>query len=369
MDGCSDRKRPVVHWDEPDAPRQRLPGLSSRARLGLSALTLGLVSAFVIGLRVVAPPPTPGPVESRGPHGSSAIAVATSAAAPRQPVTSAQSEMTHLDNWGLSFDYPARWTVEKPSSNMPYISVLAFLGTGTGHQECNPVGPTFQCYSNIHLEPDQVVVKLSETAVQIGGPFDPAGARWLSPGQGLTTVGGLPATLSQTAYVGWYQSDLALVWKLSAPGTILERYEIDAYIRGPDTDVLRTEVERLVASIRYDPAPQQLDPTAGPDVASGTLASLRTADPNGFCYPAQPGLATETVESVFGVQLTKPLPVACDVQIEPLVGLWKLTIIMTWEAAPDRSAGTYTLRLFLAPDGKRTWSDAVGDAFPYWPNG
>ena len=280
---------------------------------------------------------------------------------------SVQTQTVHVDAWGLAFDYPARWTIVRPTLNMRYISVLAFLGTGEGSQICTPTGVILQCYSNVHLGPGQVMVRLSETSTPVGGPFDAADVKWIGPGEDLTTVGGLPATYSESTRTGWYQSDLAMVWILSAPGSIQERYEVDAYVRGPDVDVLRTEVNRLVASIRYDPGPVKLDPTDGPGVASGTLAQLRASDPNGFCYPAEPGVSSQVMEAIFGVRLTKPLPVTCEVRIEPYVGLWKLTIGVSWDAAPDRSAGSYTVKLYLTPGGQQTWSEATGSPVPYWP--
>jgi len=359
-----DLDEPPVEWREAEPTRQRLTRISSRAGLAVAAIALVIVSSLAIGLRYVAPlRPVESAVQTTGRPRSTA-----SPTLNRETTgASVQAQTVHVDEWGLAFDYPARWQVVRPLTNMPYISVLAFIGTGSGRQNCTPTGVILQCYSDIHLEPGQVMVRLSETSSPVGGPFDVADARWLGPGEGLTTVGGLPASYSESTRAGWYQSDLAMVWNLSAPGSILARYEVDAYVRGPDVDVLRTEVNRLVASIRYDPEPVKLDPTDGPGVASGTLARLRASDPSGFCYPTGAGVSSQVVDAIFGVRLTKPLPVTCDVRIEPYVGLWKLTIAMSWDAAPDRSPGSYTVNLFLTPGGQRTWSEATGSPVPYWP--
>lgn len=355
---------PLESWrDEP--VRQRLTRISSRVGLAVAVVALIMVSGVAVGLRYVAPPrPAESAVHTTGHPQNTA-----SSTLDRQTTgATAQTQTVHVDDWGLAFDYPARWQVVQPLTNMRYISVLAFLGTGTGGQICSPTGVILQCYSDIHLEPGQVMVRLSEMSSPVGGPFDAADSRWLGPGQDLTTVGGLPASYSESTRTGWYQSDLAMVWNLSAPGSIQARYEIDAYVRGPDVDVLRTEVNRLVASIHYDPGPVKLDPAEGPGVASVTLAELRATDPNGFCYPTGAGVSSQVVDAIFGVRLTKPLPVTCDVRIEPYVGLWKLTISMSWDAAPDRSPGSYTVKLFLTPGGQRTWSEATGSPMPYWPS-
>ena len=365
-DGCSEYELPVSVSRDTGPGRQRLPGVSSATRLALAALVLVLVCGLAVGLRLLTPPRSPR--MSASPDASDSAVAMSSGLALRTPGSTVQTETAHLDEWGLAFDYPAGWYVAHPADNMHVMSVLAFLGTGSGYQVCTPWGDTVQCYSDIHLESDQVIVRLSELTTQVGGPFDAADAKWLNPGQDLVTVGGLPATYSESTRTGWYESDLALVWNLSAPGSILERYEIDAYMRGPDVDVLRTEVDRLVASIRYDPAPVKLDPTQGPGVASGTLAELKAAYPDSICYPTALGATSQELQLVFGVQLTKPLPVTCTAQIEPYVGLWKLTITTAWNAAPDRSAGSYTLQLYLTPSGERTWSEAIGGPVPYWPS-
>jgi hypothetical protein len=308
------------------------------------------------------------PITALGPHSPSG---AESAAVSSPGLGSHSSQTVHLADWGLQLDYPAGWQLNRSATegDIGYITILAFLGTGTGQEICTPVGPTFQCYSDIRLGDNQVVLRLSELTQRIGGPFDPAESRWLGPGQTLVTVGGLPAGFSETTLSGWYQSDVALIWDLSAPGSPLARYEIRAYIKGPDVAGLRAEVERLVASVRFDPGPAKLNPTDGPLVATRALAELSASNPGGFCYPETLGVTSEEIQTIFGVELSKPLPVTCTAAIEPSVGLWKLTVTMSWDAAADRNPGSYALRFFLTPGGVETWSDSSGSPVPYWPAG
>jgi hypothetical protein len=320
-----------------------------------------LVAGVLIGLRLSG--------STSSPTGSPGTTQAGQVLSSGRPGRTVESQTVHLAQWGLTLDYPAAWRLSRAGSeaDIGYITILAFLGSGTGQEICTPVGVTVQCYSDIHLQDDQVMVRLSQLTQPVGGPFDPADAKWVGPGQELVTVGGLPATFTQSSRSGWYSSDLALVWDLSAPGSPLARYEIAAYIKGPDVASLRTEVERLVASVRFDPGPAKLDPAMGPVVAAGALAQLAAADPGGFCYPATVGASNTEIQSVFDVQLSKPLPVTCQATIQPYVGFWKLTVKMSWEAAPDRNPGSYTIVYFLTPDGARTWSESAGSPVPYWP--
>jgi len=142
----------------------------------------------------------------------------SSGLALRTPGSTVQTKPRTSTN-GVCLDYPAGWYVAHPADNMHVMSVLAFLGTGSGYQVCTPWGDTVQCYSDIHLESDQVIVRLSELTTQVGGPFDAADAKWLNPGQDLVTVGACRRpTPSRPAPAGT-NSDLALVGisRLRAP--------------------------------------------------------------------------------------------------------------------------------------------------------
>jgi hypothetical protein len=52
------------------------------------------------------------------------------------------------------------------------------------------------------------------------------------------------------------------------------------------------------------------------------------------------------------------------------IGLWKLTLTESWTAASDRSAGSFTIAIWLAADGTpgETRSGPVGSSMvPYLP--
>ena len=52
------------------------------------------------------------------------------------------------------------------------------------------------------------------------------------------------------------------------------------------------------------------------------------------------------------MSLTKPLAVTCSIEIEPVpIGFWRVSLIESWTAASDRSAGSLTTMIWLYPDG------------------
>jgi len=117
---------------------------------------------------------------------------------------------------------------------------------------------------------------------------------------------------------------------------------------------MRAEVEALVASIRYDPPVAVLDPSDGPRIAAIGLAKAKANDPSFDCFPSVPGprQRRRSCNSPCTPACTKPLPVTCTTAIEPVaIGLWKMTLTESWTAASDRSAGSLTTTIWLAPDG------------------
>ena len=186
----------------------------------------------------------------------------------------------------------------------------------------------------------------------------------LDPAGRYVTVGGLPAILQD--------SGATLDWTLSVPGDIESRYLIHAEIKGPGEDGMRAQVEALVASITYDPPVPVLNPADGPRIAAIGLAQASANDSSLACFPSVPGAtATATIQQFpMYSALRKPLPVTCTTAIEPVaIGLWKMTLTESWTAAADRSAGSLTTTIWLAPDGTpgETQGGPAPSEMPYWP--
>ena len=291
--------------------------------------------------------------------------------------TAAPSGLAHFDRDGLTFDYPASWSTSVSGLNMHYVTILDFLGTGSGLATCTTTtpGPSDQflsetdCGSNLTVGPGQVVVELSRQDGPPHGPIDPTNASALSLGDKYVTVAGLPAIFRATSPRS--AADLALEWDLSVPGQLASQYMLRAEIKNPGADQMRAQVEALVASIRYNPPLPVLDPADGPRIAAIAMPQIRHNDLSYACFPDVPGATATGVVSQFPgySALHKSLPVTCSMAIEPnVLGLWKMTLTKSWTAASDRSAGSLTTTIWLSPDGTPGETDgATTSEIPYWP--
>jgi hypothetical protein len=327
----------------------------SKVRLGFGGTAaLVLVVAVVsvaIGLRMNAQP---------------------SALAPSAPTQAPAGALAHFDRDGLAFEYPASWKTSVSGLNMHYITVLDFLGTGSGLATCTAItpGPSDQfigggqCGANLTVGPGQVMVELSrQDGPPRPGPIDPSDPTGIESGGKYVTVGGLPAIFDD--------SGTTLDWTLSVPGDLISRYIIHAEIKSPGVEQMRAQVEALVASISYDPPVPVLNPQDGPRIAAIGLAQARSNDPAFACFPSVPGTTATATITQFPMYsaLRKPLPVTCSTEIEPVaIGLWRMKLTESWTAAADRSAGSLTTTLWLAPDGTPGEEDGGPgpSEMPYW---
>jgi hypothetical protein len=188
-------------------------------------------------------------------------------------------------------------------------------------------------------------------------PIDPSDPSGLDGGGQYVTVGGLPAI--------FVDGGNTLDWSLPMPEQEIGRYSIHVEIKGPGADLMRAQVMALVASIQFDPPVPVLNPADGPRFAAAALAQVRAQDPAFACFPDVPGTtATATVTQLpMLAKLNKPLPVACGMEIQPTSdGRWKITLVESWTAASDRSAGSMTVIQWLAADG--TLAGQNGESFP-----
>lgn len=331
------------------------PGMQPiAARRGLAGLIALIVVAIALVPLAMSIQSNAGPAE---PSGSRATALSTVAVASELPPLATPAEsLAHFDRDGLAFDYPASWHTSVSRVNGTLSAVLDFLGSGSGVEACevrspNPSGTSGGegCMHELQISPGEVVVELSISyGMGRKDPIDPTDSAALAVGQEYVTVGGLPAILAETG--------ATLDWTLSVPEQPSRRYHIHVEMKAPGLDRMRAQVEALVASISYDPPAPVLNPADGPRIAEIGLAKATAAAhaPDLTCFPKVPGsTATGTMTKVpYGSDLTKPLPVTCRTEIEPLaIGQWKMTLTESWSAASDRSAGSLVLTQWLAADG------------------
>ena len=141
--------------------------------------------------------------------------------------------------------------------------------------------------------------------------------------------------------------------------------QLDADIRGPGEDILRAQVEALVASLRFTPEPSPIsdDPAVAQAIARQALAELKS-DPAYTCFPDEAGASrTTTITSLpFGPPLDDPVPVTCSAAIAPTdVGFWKVDLLTSWDAAEGRTQGANHIVQWLDPDGTLSASGSSGD--------
>jgi hypothetical protein len=366
--------------------RQPSPGLADRTADALSRTgrrprwVFGVRLAAAAGMVVVAAMALvllPGAV--RQPISGPAPAI--SAGTPAGPPSAwppASGGLVRYSSAGLSdpaivFEYPSEWHASGQFLNMHYVSILGYVGTGTGDAYCTNLTPgpsdnwlsSTECGSHETVDPGQMLLKISTQDGPPGnGPIDPADAGRLQPGESYVTVAGVPAIYSESR-----EGDrLTLGWTISMPFTYWATYNLTATIRDPGADAMRGQVQRLIASVGFDPAPAALDPADEPKVAAAAVARLKAENQILTCFPGEPGAsATTTVTRLpnFAQPLAKPLPATCSTAIEPTaIGMWKLTLTLSWTADTDRTAGSSTTAVYLSADGTPGTSLTTGDV-PY----
>jgi hypothetical protein len=283
-------------------------------------------------------------------------------------------ELAHFHRDGLAFDYPASWHASVSGFNMHYSTILDFVGSGSGSATCNAVTPGpgedfisgSECGQTLDYGPGQVIVSISrQYGPPMVSPIDPTDTSALQAGQKYVTVGGLPAMFFD-------DGGTQLSWIMSVPGQVGQRYVIQADMKAPGIDVMRAQVQAMVAGLRFDPAPAVLNPANGPRVAATGLGQLAAKDASYDCFPTIPGTSAESTVTEFPgySALQKPLPVTCATEIRPdVLGLWEMTLTESWTAAADRSAGSLTTTVWLDPDGTpgMTGGGPAPSEIPYWP--
>jgi hypothetical protein len=159
----------------------------------------------------------------------------------------------HAD--GLRFDYPAAWTLTQSSTVIGATRIVAFVGTGEGAAECNPVaiptggGERLCSLFSASLAPDQIVL---EIAVDDTTPWQPA--KWLNPPDSARSivVGGLPAMTGPSVVVPYrVGADVVTCWVLTSLQNMNRHYVLTAAIRGPDLAGLQAQVDALLASVTF----------------------------------------------------------------------------------------------------------------------
>jgi hypothetical protein len=294
---------------------------------------------------------------------SSASGPSASEAASSPESTAEAPGLAHFSQDEWSFDYPAAWHYEPMSGFITsFYDVLGYLGSTPvdTSQICQTTANTQSCNAHGYdLPPGNVVITIGTGGRPISDPV----AFFDHPVHGMRTeVGGMAAIFSQDQQAS---DHVLLTWMIQRPTSIDNWVQLDADIRGPGTDALRSEVDALVASFRFTPEPVPIssDPTVAQEVARKAIAALKT-DAAYACFPDEAGMSRDTTISAMpnGPTLASPVPVTCSVAIGPTdIGVWKLDLTISWEASGARKAGSNLTTEWLAPDGSLGASIVSGD--------
>ena len=153
------------------------------------------------------------------------------------------------------FEAPVAWSVREARAAWTGGSSHAVIGTVPIPSRCGSGNVDINCYLGLKLPPSGVSIVLTS-----GGPFlraeDMADymARIRSEGSRMQ-ISGIEAYRfdQEIAPNDYYRSDRAVSWLVFPDPEVGAGWVIDARVRGPGTDELMRDVERLVASMRLAP--------------------------------------------------------------------------------------------------------------------
>jgi len=172
-------------------------------------------------------------------------------------------------------------------------------------------------------------------------------------------IGGAPADLAVIEAPIGMLADEARLWTVGQPGDFSRSWRIRATMRGPDLEALRTQVERIAQSLRFDHAPPPLDETRRDEALATVIDGIdrewrewRNSDMFG-CLPRVPGAREATLTSGPDGPLSTAIAVTCRTEIAPTaLRLWRATLTVEWEAADGVDAGDKGWEWFFEQDGK-----------------
>ena len=256
-----------------------------------------------------------------------------------------------FDEEGITFSYPAAWHELHFTVDSSFSHLIADLATVEVPVPCTTtVTPSFTeiaCADRYQLVPDSLVVSVSSGGMPGFDILDrrPVGATPL-------TVGGLPAYFESAPATS--PTDLSLVWTISRPGTVDNFYEVRADMRGPGLDQMRSQLEAMIQSLRYDPPVVPLPPGSAAMAAAeaNALAALVKDSPVWGCFSLS-GPGSMVIDSMpNGPPLAHSQLATCTMAIEasPLQ-LWRMSLSIRL-AKPDPYVGTgETTVQWINPDG------------------
>ncbi len=270
--------------------------------------------------------------------------------------------MAHFSQDEWAFDCPAAWRYYPIEGFIfSFYSVLGYLASTPvdTSKVCQRTENSISCNAHGYdLPPGNVVITIGNGGMPMSDPV----AFFDHPADGTRIeVGGMAAIFSEDQQAS---DHVLLTWKIQRPGSIDNWVQLDADIRGPGLDALRAQVNDLVASLRFTPAPTPIssDLAVAQSVARKAMAELKS-DAAYACFPDEAGTSQQTTITAMpnGPTLSSPVPVTCSVAITLTdIGVWKLDLTISWEASGNRQVGSNITTEWLAPDGSLGASTGSG---------
>ena len=190
----------------------------------------------------------------------SLVVVGCGSSVPVSPqASSSPAGTSHFAAPGIAFDYPAAWNATQLDTQFHYETVVGLLGSGQFAEACPSdaqPGQMNTCTERVSLSPGKVVVQVSTW--QLPTPAGMSQVQYqlsADPSAAPLTVDGKRAALSQEGEP-MNGADQHWLWLVDAPGSTWTAYGIEAWLRGPDADVLRAQLDALVATMSVEaPSP------------------------------------------------------------------------------------------------------------------
>ena len=339
---------------EQSTSRQRARRLLLRA-VSVAALALAVVVAW-----------------SRAPAGSSSSAVDP---ALRQT----------FDDGEIQFDYPLGWDLYPiQASSTGFGQTSAILGNRPFRADCRGVQDDINCFYQRPLEPGTISVEIGSRSLMTSTIFDlppPDPQQHAVARRGV--VSGVPAVMVDYGDMGpddFYHVDLRAEWMVARPDSPSQVRAVAASIRGPGVAQMRSQLDALIGSLRFDKAPVLLpsDPAAlvaaGRTVAAAAIQTLganakkaRAADSDDRsvydCFAAAIDHPV-TVPITLGswAALGGTVEMACNVAIEPAGSIfWRVTLTAVSGGGSSRPGAIYRETKWLTAGGVLADSSTDGD--------
>ena len=282
------------------------------------------------------------------------VAACVSTGSSASPDSPAPSGLATFHEAGLLFDYPAPWHVSHPSVDSSFSHLIADLATVEIPTPCaTTVTASFtetDCADRYQLTPGAIVVSISSGGMPGFDILDhrPASATPL-------TVGGLPAYVAPDTTAIGTGAELTLTWTIARPGSVDNFYSITANLRGPGLAQMRSQLDALIESLRFDPpvVPLPTGSAAAEAAMANALAVLVKQSPIWGCFATHPGVGHMLISTLpNGPPLAKPQLATCTSNVEATpLQLWRVTLTIRLPKADPNVGSGLTTTQWVNPDG------------------